>query len=145
MFGRKRKPKTSRVNTLIGPQSRLSGDIAFAGGLHIDGTIKGNVRAEEERSFLTLSETGTIEGEVRVPYVILNGVVKGDVHAVEHVELAANARIEGNVHYRLIEMAMGAEVNGKLVRIADEAPAAIALRKVERKPADLLDVTGSGD
>jgi cytoskeletal protein CcmA (bactofilin family) len=145
MFGRKRKPRTSRVSTLIGRQSRVAGDIAFAGGLHIDGTVKGNVRAEEEHSFLTLSETGTIEGEVRVPYVILNGVVKGDVHAVEHVELASNARIEGNVHYRLIEMAMGAEVNGKLVRIADEAPAPIALRKPDHVVPDLLDDTGSGD
>lgn len=81
----------------------------------------------DEKATLTVSERGSIEGEVRVPYVILNGVVKGDVHANDRVELAANARVEGDVHYRMIEMAMGAEVNGKLVRIADEIRAPLAL------------------
>ena len=71
---------------------------------------------------LTVSEHGTIEGEVRVPYVVLNGVVLGDVHAREHIELAAKARVEGDVYYGLMEMAMGAEVNGKLVHTEPETP-----------------------
>lgn len=120
MFGKRRRPKTTRVDSLIGQQSRIAGDIDFAGGLHVDGTVQGNVCAQEPQSLLTLSEHGTIEGEVRVPFVILNGTVKGDVHASEQVELAANARVEGDVYYRLIEMAMGAEVNGRLVRLSDE-------------------------
>ncbi|MEQ8497738.1 MAG: polymer-forming cytoskeletal protein, partial [Gammaproteobacteria bacterium] len=100
----------------------------FGGGLHVDGTIKGNVSAEgDDRATLTVSDRGTIEGEVRVPYIILNGVVKGDVYASEHVELAARARVEGDVYYALIEMAMGAEVNGKLVRIVEEGRAPLAL------------------
>jgi cytoskeletal protein CcmA (bactofilin family) len=120
MFGKRRRPRTTRVDSLIGQQSRVAGDLVFAGGLHVDGTIVGDVRADEAQSLLTLSEHGTIEGEVRVPFVVLNGTVKGDVHASEQVELAANARVEGDVYYRLIEMAMGAEVNGRLVRISDE-------------------------
>ena len=106
----------------------MLGDVKFAGGLHVDGTIKGNVAAEEDpSSVLTLSETGTIEGEVRVPNVVLNGTVIGDVHARQHIELASNARVTGNVYYSLIEMAMGAEVNGNLVHVAEDVEAPLRL------------------
>ena len=121
MFRRKKLPST-RLDSLVGPRTELFGDIRFSGGLHVDGTVKGNVIAEDDSSaVLTLSDHGTIEGEIKVPNVVLDGVVIGDVHANQHIELASNARITGNVHYRLIEVAMGAEVNGSLLHTVDEA------------------------
>ncbi len=121
MLGKRKKIKPARIDSLIGQQTLLSGDLHFSGGLHVDGTVKGNVVAEEgSASVLTISDHGTIEGEVRVPNIIVNGTVNGDVYALEHIELAANARITGNVYYRLIEMAMGAEVNGSLVHGVQE-------------------------
>lgn len=128
MLGKSKKRKPNKVDSLIGQQSRILGDIRFGGGLHVDGAIRGNVTSDgDDRATLTVSDRGSIEGEVRVPYIILNGLVKGDVYASEHIELAASARVEGDVYYALIEMAMGAEVNGKLVRIADEQRAPLAL------------------
>jgi len=116
MLGRRRKFKSARIDSLVGHQTEMHGDLKFTGGLHVDGIIRGNVFADDEsQSLLTLSENGTIEGEVKVPNIILNGVVIGDVHARNHIELAPNARVTGNVYYTLIEMAMGAEVNGNLV------------------------------
>ena len=50
-----------------------------------------------------------------VPNVVLNGAVKGDILAHDRVELGATARVTGNVYYALIEMEMGAEINGKLI------------------------------
>ena len=128
MMGKGKKRKPTKVDSLIGQHSRVLGDIQFGGGLHVDGTIKGNVSADgDDQATLTLSDRGTIEGEVRVPYLILNGLVNGDVYANEHIELAASARVEGNVYYALIEMAMGAEVNGKLVRIVEDQRKPLAL------------------
>jgi len=96
--------------------------VIFSGGLHVDGKVKGSVKAVEgDDSVLTLSERGVIEGEVKVPNVVVNGTVIGDVHALAHVELAAQARVHGNVYYSLIEMAMGAEVNGNLVHTKDKS------------------------
>lgn len=117
MLGSKRKKlRTARIDSLIGRHTETLGDLRFSGGLHVDGTVKGNVYADDDSgAVLTLSEYGTVEGEVRVPNVVLNGTVIGDVHARDQIELAANARITGNVYYQLIEMAMGAEVNGSLV------------------------------
>jgi len=128
MFGNTKKRKATRIDTLVGQHTEIQGDVRFTGGLHVDGTIKGNVIAENDgRSMLSLSECGTVEGEVSVPYVVLNGVVIGDVHVSEHVELASKARITGNVYYNLIEMAIGAEVNGKLVHSLEPADSPLAL------------------
>jgi cytoskeletal protein CcmA (bactofilin family) len=115
-----RKRKVTRIDSLIGQQTEINGEIVFAGGLHIDGKIEGNITAEDNSgAVLTVSEQGVITGDVRVPNIILNGTVRGNVYAEEHVELALNARVIGNVYYNLIEIAMGAEVNGSLVHTTD--------------------------
>ncbi|MEJ2452474.1 MAG: polymer-forming cytoskeletal protein [Gammaproteobacteria bacterium] len=123
MWGNTKKPKqTANIDSLIGQNTEIHGDLIFSGGLHIDGKVKGNVvAAEGDDSVLTLSERGSVEGEVKVPNVVVNGTVIGDVHALAHVELAAHAKVHGNVYYTLIEMAMGAEVNGNLVHRADKS------------------------
>ncbi len=115
LFGKKNTRQNSQIDSLIGSGTELRGDVHFKDGLHIDGVVKGNVIAEGEGSMLTMSKQGRIEGEVRVHNLVLNGEVVGDVHASEHIELASAARVTGNVYYNLIEMAMGAEVNGNLV------------------------------
>ncbi|NOY66143.1 MAG: polymer-forming cytoskeletal protein [Gammaproteobacteria bacterium] len=119
MFSKSKKHRAGKIDTMVGQNTEVNGDVVFSGGLHIDGLVKGNIMVSEGAdSTLTLSENGRVEGEVRVPHIILNGEVRGDVYASEHIELAANARIQGNVYYNLLEMAMGAEVNGSLVHQA---------------------------
>jgi len=116
MFGRKKGFSAARIDTLIGQGTEINGDLVFSGGLHVDGHIKGNVVAEEgSTAILILSEHGKIEGEVRVPLMVLNGEIFGDVYGSTRVELAPKSRINGSVYYNLIEMAIGAEVNGSLV------------------------------
>lgn len=115
MFRRKQQ-SSSVVDTLVGSNSRVNGDLNFSGGCHIDGTVKGNVNADpDSNSALSISEGGSVEGGVSVPYVVLNGIVRGDVVVSQRVELGPTARVIGNVYYNLIEMAIGAEINGKLV------------------------------
>jgi cytoskeletal protein CcmA (bactofilin family) len=115
MFGRKQR-KHSVIDTLVGPNSRINGDLHFEGGCHIDGTVKGSVSSDpESNSAVSISEEGGVEGGVSVSYVVLNGIVRGDVYANQRVELGPTARVIGNVYYNMIEMAIGAEINGKLV------------------------------
>jgi cytoskeletal protein CcmA (bactofilin family) len=112
-----------RIDTLIGKAARVAGDVEFEGGLHLDGHIGGNVRAgESPDATLSVSESGSIEGDVRVPSVVLKGSVKGDIHARERLVLGATARVEGNVYYGTIEMSQGAQIKGKLVRLAPAGP-----------------------
>lgn len=106
----------SQIDTLLGPQTTIEGDLNFTGGLHIDGVVKGNViAADDSKSSCHLSEQGRVVGELRVPNVNIDGTVDGDVRSSGLVELAENARINGNVYYNLLDVAIGAQVNGQLV------------------------------
>lgn len=114
MFGKKHRQ--SAINTIVGADTHVHGDVEFSGGFLIDGHVKGNVKAvKDDHSTLSVSERGSVEGTVLVPHIHLNGTVKGDVRATERIELGPRARVIGNVQYKLIEMAIGAEVNGKLI------------------------------
>jgi cytoskeletal protein CcmA (bactofilin family) len=119
MFTRESRP--ARIDTLIGKAARVLGDVEFQGGLHLDGHIAGGVRSTGTDSTLSVSVTGSIEGPVEVPSVMLEGSVKGDIHARERVVLGATARVEGNVYYGIIEMTLGAQIMGKLVRLEPQA------------------------
>ena len=113
------------VDTLIGADVVIHGDLEFSGGLYVEGRIIGKVLALEGRpASLVLAEQGVIEGEVHAPVVIINGTLNGDVHAAERIELAQKARVEGNVHYTVVEMSAGAQLTGRLVHA--QSPAAVA-------------------
>jgi len=105
------------IDTLIGVKSELKGDIVFSGGLRIDGKVRGNITAKgDANSTLVLSEHAVVTGNVTVPHIITNGSIKGNVRAAERIELQAKSEIVGDVYYKVIEMALGAVVNGNLVR-----------------------------
>lgn len=115
-MSRMRKIKPPKVVTVIGEGTLIEGQIRFSGALHLDGRIKGEVNSETEaETALIISEQGVIEGNVQVGQLITDGRIEGDVRATGRVELGTHARITGTLYYQLLEMAMGAEVNGKLV------------------------------
>jgi cytoskeletal protein CcmA (bactofilin family) len=118
MFGNKgnRNKPQNRIDCLIGAGTTIEGNITFSGGLRVDGHVRGNVLAAEDKpGTLVLSEQARIEGEIHVSHVVINGTVVGPVHAIEYVELQAKANVTGDVHYRTLEMQLGAVVQGRLV------------------------------
>lgn len=110
------------VDTLLGEQTEILGDLRFAGGLHVDGRIKGRVLSTDSDGMLSVGATGLIEGSVGAARVVINGQVIGDVHAAR-VAMGPKARVLGNVYYSVIEMAPGAKVLGQMV-LQDEQPVA---------------------
>lgn len=120
MFKQKQRRKDPAISTLIGSDTRIDGNLTFTGGCLVDGTVRGDVKSEGgDDAMLSVSEQGIIEGAVEVPVILLNGTVQGDVRASSKIELGATARVIGNVEYDLIEMAIGAEVNGKLIHASE--------------------------
>ena len=120
MFGsdKHKSPRSggNAVETLIGPHAVIRGDISFSGGLYVEGTIHGKVTADDgSAAVITIAENGHIEGEVRAPVVVISGRMSGDVYASERIELAAHARVNGNIHYKVVEMAAGAMITGRLI------------------------------
>jgi len=124
MFKNKPPRHTDEIDTLIGPQVVIRGDLHFSGGLYVEGRIIGKLIAEDgSRATVTLAEQGSIEGEIHAPVVVINGRVDGDVHAAERVELASKARVQGNVHYKVVEMAAGSVLTGRLLHVESIAAA----------------------
>ncbi len=125
MLGPKKAGTVSGATTLVSSDTTVVGDLHFAGNLDIEGLVQGNVIAKPGKDALVrIVGEGRIEGEIRAPLVVVNGKVKGDVHCTERLELAEHARVEGNVFYVLLEMAVGAEVNGNLTHVDPPAKSA---------------------
>jgi cytoskeletal protein CcmA (bactofilin family) len=121
MFFKKSNKIDSNIDTLIGADTRIEGDIYFSGGLRVDGTVRGNVKEPVDKlSTLILSEHGRIEGEVTAAKVVLNGKVIGTVKASQFIELQSKARITGDLHYKSLEMHTGAVIEGRLIYMGEE-------------------------
>ncbi len=115
MWGNKKNKHHGRINTIIGRDTKIYGDIDFSGGVHIDGHVIGNITSmNDEQASMTISEHGHVEGEIHIPNLIVNGKVEGNIYSTNHLELVKKAHIHGNVYYNVIEMAVGAEINGNL-------------------------------
>jgi len=109
-------PQTHLETTLIASGARIEGTIRFKGTLEIEGEVVGDILAEGDgRAMIRILESGRVIGEVRAPMIVVNGAVTGNIHSTDHIELAANAAVNGDVHYNLIEMVKGSHVNGSLV------------------------------
>lgn len=114
MFGKDGKSESGI--TLVATNCELVGDVHFSDQLLINGTVKGNIYAQAgSKATVTISEKGRVKGEIRVPNVIVNGKIFGDIRSDKHIELAAKAEIKGNVYYNLIEMVKGSRVDGHLL------------------------------
>lgn len=142
MLGSKEKGSFGASNntTLISRDTEVVGDIKFSGNLDVEGVVRGNIFAQSDggkEALVRVVDKGRVEGEIRAPSVIINGEVIGDVHSTKHLELASKARVTGNVHYILVEMAIGAEVNGSLKHSNEDRvqkPASTAQAQVSQIP-----------
>jgi cytoskeletal protein CcmA (bactofilin family) len=129
MFDKKKAPQ-KRIDSLIGAGTTVEGDVAFAGGLRIDGSIRGRVATvDNQAATLVVSEQARIDGEVRVSHVVINGAVNGPVIANGYLELQAKARVNGDVTYRTLEMHVGAIVQGKLLHAEQESASVVELKR----------------
>lgn len=110
------KKDNAAGRTIIDADTRISGDIQFAGDTLIDGYVKGNVTAAKgrETATLTISERGCVEGSIVGAHVQVNGMVQGEVCATERLELGPKAQAVGDLRYRLLKIASGAKVDGRL-------------------------------
>ena len=107
------------ATTLIAAGTEICGDVHFSGRLHLDGKVEGSLRGDGAQAMLTLSEHAVVTGEVHAPHIVIDGTINGDVNAGERLELASNARVEGNVYYKMLEMSAGARIDGKMVHRAE--------------------------
>lgn len=127
MFSKKPSKPQNRIDSLIGAGTSIEGNLNFSGGMRIDGEVNGSVIAVPGKpSTLVLSEHARVNGEVSVTHLVVNGTISGPVTASEYLELQGKAKVSGDVHYKTLEIQLGAIVEGRLIHSSD----AVAQEKV---------------
>ena len=121
MFSKKSSKPQTQIDSLIGVNTIINGDLSFSGGLRIDGQVNGNVIATPGKpSTLVLSEHARVNGEVSVTHLVINGMISGSVSATDYLELQSKAKVTGDVHYKIMEIQLGAIVDGRLLHVNPE-------------------------
>ncbi len=129
MFSNRHSKPQNRIDSLVGAGTKIEGNVHFSGGLRVDGQIKGNVIADPSKpSTLVLSEQARVDGEISVTHLVVNGVVSGPVHAAEYLELQSKAKVTGDVHYKTLEIQLGAIVEGRLIHLAEATDKVVAFK-----------------
>jgi cytoskeletal protein CcmA (bactofilin family) len=133
MFNKSSKPQ-NRIDSLIGTTTRIEGNVIFSGGLRVDGMIRGNVSAvADQPGTLAVSADARIDGEVQASHIVVNGTINGPVHATEFLELQSHCRVKGDVQYNVLEMHLGAIVEGRLAHTSGESKP-VELKLAASKP-----------
>ncbi|MBP9722608.1 MAG: polymer-forming cytoskeletal protein [Gammaproteobacteria bacterium] len=114
---------TQHMDTLVGPNTTIRGNIDFTSGMHVDGTVYGDVSCESDTiSLLVVGNSAKIVGDVKVQRAVVNGYISGNLYVYDHLELGEKAVILGDVHYNLLEMAVGSEIRGALIPDIKKSP-----------------------
>jgi len=129
---------SSGGTTLISSETTVKGDITFTGQLDVEGTVEGSIQAGSGDAVLRVVSGGRVSGEIKVAHATVNGKIEGDMHSSERLVLAEQAVVDGDVYYNLIEMAVGAKVNGGLrhsSNVADDLAAKREAKAAESTPS----------
>jgi cytoskeletal protein CcmA (bactofilin family) len=141
----KRSIKQHEIASLVGATTSISGDIEFAGGLRIDGKVRGSVRCVdgEKSGMLVISESGVVEGAVSAGHLVVAGQILGPVSAAQLIELQPKAHIAGDVRYHALEMHHGAVVEGLMIHISQDGQSETRLDQRGDTKANLKLAVGS--
>ena len=129
MFSNRHSKPQNRIDSLVGAGTRIEGNVSFTGGLRVDGEIRGNVIADLSKpSTLVLSEQARVDGEIKVSHLVVNGTIVGPVNASEYLELQSKAKVTGDVHYKTLEIQLGAIVEGRLIHLVEAEDKVVAFK-----------------
>jgi len=95
----------------------FEGDISGGGEIHVDGTVKGDVRVEH----VTVGDSGQIEGGVYAEAVEVRGRVSGSITA-KQVRLYGACHVDGDITHEQLAMETGAFFQGRSLRLQRSAP-----------------------
>ena len=107
---------SNKINTLIGSDIVIKGDISYQGTVHIEASVEGSlISSKNKESKLYINKSSVIKGFVDASCVAINGTVYGNVYVYDLLQLGSDAFIKGNIYYKSIEMEVGAKIDGRLV------------------------------
>jgi cytoskeletal protein CcmA (bactofilin family) len=99
------------INTIIGPNTRLNGDIETGGFTRVDGSVQGNLTV---RGRVVIGEKARLKSNISGTTITIGGVVYGNVLASERLVILSTALVMGDIITRRIQADEGCLIHGKV-------------------------------
>jgi cytoskeletal protein CcmA (bactofilin family) len=95
--------------TIIGEGIDFSGEVNTEGNIHVDGIMRGAIRAQE----VVIGPYGDFDGEIVADILIVNGNIKGKFN-VKSLQVKKNGLLQGKIRYEVIIVEAGGKILGEL-------------------------------
>jgi len=121
MFGKNPPDKiikdTSKMETIIGPDTIVQGTISAKGAMRVDGKLEGGIA---EATTVVVGETGEVQGDINAHNAIIGGKVIGNVITQSSIEILPNAQIHGDIKTAALSIAEGATFEGNCTMLHEK-------------------------
>jgi cytoskeletal protein CcmA (bactofilin family) len=104
-------PAPQGAPCVLGPTLHFKGELYGEEDLDFQGQLEGSI--EHTRS-LSIGKEGSVKGNIRAKFVIIEGKVDGDVYASESVSVRQSAKVTGNIFAPRVGIADGAHFSGRI-------------------------------
>lgn len=94
MKERKREFEEDKITGFFDKDTEIKGELSFKGSFRIDGRFKGKVDSD---SMLIIGDSGKVDADIKIGYMVIDGEVKGNIQASERVEIHSNGRVIGTI------------------------------------------------
>jgi len=108
--------KTSGIATFISREMEVRGDFKGEGTIKVDGVLHGNISVKS----VVINESGIVNGDIKANSIIIKGEVKGDILALNMLDIASTGYIQGKIILNKLIINEGARVIGSIEEITKE-------------------------
>ena len=105
------RQKDFSINTIIGPNASVHGNIESPGFTRVDGNVTGDLKAHGQ---VVIGEKARMKSNVSGTFITIGGVVCGNVLASEGLIILATGLVRGDIITRRIRADEGCLVHGKV-------------------------------
>ena len=120
----------STDRTFFSAGTHIEGTLELDGEVKLEGQIKGKVTGT---GVVIVGEQANLQADVNAPIVIVHGIVRGEMHASERLELHRTAKVKGSIRAARVRIDEGAIFEGECRMVPKEPPARAELPKSEEK------------
>ena len=104
------KSDNEKLETIVGKNTQVDGNITTKGTLRIDGRMTGNITAD----WLILGEKSFLKGNANVGGVVIAGYIEGNISAKEFIEVKRSGQVKGDILTNKIVVIEGGVIDGAI-------------------------------
>ena len=117
----KHEDQSKEMESIIGSSVHVEGSFIGSGDVVVEGRVSGSLKTKRN---LRVGTGAILKADIEAANMLLAGEIRGQIKCFGKVELAATAKVYGNVETQSIAVAHGAILHGKVIMSGPEMPVA---------------------